>query len=151
GLRLMLEPLNLTYVIKDEALQITTKDKASTELTTGIYDVRDLVTPEGGGDRDFDSLIGVLTESVAIESWSDKGGQGSCQAGPLGTLVVSQTEEIQPQVSELLAALRLAKAQSKAGVFDHAITAGATPANQRIETLLADKIDISADAISLND
>ena len=151
GLRLMLEPLNLTYIIKDEALQITTKDKASTELTTGIYDVRDLVTPEGGGDRDFDSLISVLTESIATESWFDKGGQGSCQAGPLGTLVVFQTDEIQRQVSDLLAAMRLARAQSKAGIFDHTIVADATPANQRIETLLADKIDLSADAISLND
>jgi hypothetical protein len=151
ALRLLLAPLNLTYVVKDEVLQITTKDKAGTELVTEVYDVRDLVSPEGTDDRDFDSLIGLLTAIVSPPSWSDKGGLGSCQPGPLGTLVVLQSQEIQAEISDLLAALRLGKAQSKAGKFDEPILVGARVANKKIEMLLADKIDLNLDALSLKD
>src|SRR5262249_24567330 len=133
ALRLLLEPLNLTYVVKDEVLQITTKDKAGTELVTEVYDVRDLVTPVEGGDRDFDNLIGLLLASVDSETWTNKGGQGSCEPGPLGTLVVSQTQEIQVRTADLLAALRLAKAQAKAGKFDDAIVVGAPLAHKKIQ------------------
>src|SRR5262249_61993838 len=56
ALKLILQDYNLTYVIKDEVLQITTKDKAGTELVTKVYPVGDLVLPivppqqtQGGG------------------------------------------------------------------------------------------------------
>jgi tetratricopeptide (TPR) repeat protein len=56
ALKLILQDFNLTYVIKDEVLQITTKDKAGTELVTKVYPVGDLVLPivppqqtQGGG------------------------------------------------------------------------------------------------------
>jgi hypothetical protein len=45
ALRLMLGALDLTYVIKDEVLLITTPDKASNELSTKVYPVADLVMP----------------------------------------------------------------------------------------------------------
>jgi hypothetical protein len=51
--RLILGPLNLTYVIKDEVLQITSKEKASEQLVTKVYPVGDLVLQipqfQGGG------------------------------------------------------------------------------------------------------
>ena len=43
ALRLMLGPLDLAYVIKDEVLLITTKEKADAELVTKVYPVADLV------------------------------------------------------------------------------------------------------------
>ncbi|HTU26701.1 MAG TPA: hypothetical protein VMF30_14935 [Pirellulales bacterium] len=45
ALRLMLGALDLTYVIKDEVLLITTPDKANNELQTKVYPVADLVMP----------------------------------------------------------------------------------------------------------
>ena len=45
ALRLMLGGLDLTYVIKDEVLLITTLEKAGTELVTKVYPVADLVLP----------------------------------------------------------------------------------------------------------
>jgi hypothetical protein len=45
ALRLMLGGLDLTYVIKDEVLLITTPEKASSELVTKVYPVADLVLP----------------------------------------------------------------------------------------------------------
>ena len=45
ALRLMLGPMDLAYVIKDEVLLITTKEKADAELVTKVYPVADLVLP----------------------------------------------------------------------------------------------------------
>jgi len=45
ALRLMLRELDLTYVIQDEVLLITTPEEAETKLTTKVYPVADLVLP----------------------------------------------------------------------------------------------------------
>ena len=45
ALRLMLKELNLTYVIDNEVLMITSKDKAEETLVTKVYPVGDLVMP----------------------------------------------------------------------------------------------------------
>ncbi|QDT38035.1 hypothetical protein [Stratiformator vulcanicus] len=53
ALKLMLKPLNLTYVIEDEVMKITTQTVADDTLSTRVYPVGDLVipiaTPLGGG------------------------------------------------------------------------------------------------------
>jgi von Willebrand factor type A domain len=50
ALRLMLKELGLTYLIKDEVLQITTPEEADNQLSTKVYPVADLVLPipQGG-------------------------------------------------------------------------------------------------------
>jgi hypothetical protein len=45
ALRLMLRELDLTYLIKDEVLLVTTPEQAETELTVKVYPVADLVLP----------------------------------------------------------------------------------------------------------
>jgi hypothetical protein len=45
ALRLMLGAMDLTYVIKNEVLMITTPEKAGNELVTKVYPVADLVIP----------------------------------------------------------------------------------------------------------
>jgi tetratricopeptide (TPR) repeat protein len=45
AMRLMLRELNLTYIIKDEVLLITTPEEAETQLSTKVYPVADLVIP----------------------------------------------------------------------------------------------------------
>ncbi|HTN75012.1 MAG TPA: VWA domain-containing protein, partial [Pirellulaceae bacterium] len=49
ALRLMLKDHNLSYVVKDEVLVITTKEEAETTLTTRRYSVADLVLPISSG------------------------------------------------------------------------------------------------------
>ncbi|MEM6330390.1 MAG: hypothetical protein AAF790_09085, partial [Planctomycetota bacterium] len=53
ALRIMLKQLELTYIIKDEVLQITTEEAAALELTVKVYPVGDLVIDKspifGGG------------------------------------------------------------------------------------------------------
>jgi hypothetical protein len=45
ALKLVLGEHNLTYVVKDEVLLITTTDKANAQLVTKVYPVADLVLP----------------------------------------------------------------------------------------------------------
>ena len=44
-LKLLLEPVQLTYVIEDEVMKITTSAKAGEKLSTRVYPVGDLVIP----------------------------------------------------------------------------------------------------------
>ena len=56
ALRLMLEPLGLTYLIEDEVMKITTQAKADEKMSTRVYPVADLVIP-------IQPPMGLLTSS----------------------------------------------------------------------------------------
>ncbi len=51
ALKLMLKEMDLTYVIQDEVLKITTPEEAENELLTKVYPVADLVLPIISGSR----------------------------------------------------------------------------------------------------
>ncbi len=55
ALRLLLRPLQLTYVVRDEVLSITTQADADARLVVKVYPVADLVLPisSGGGINPF--------------------------------------------------------------------------------------------------
>src|SRR5689334_20058166 len=59
ALRLMLGAIDLTYVVKDEVLLITTPEKASEALVIKIYPVGDLASPGGAlrGGENFRQLV----------------------------------------------------------------------------------------------
>jgi general secretion pathway protein D len=135
ALKMLLEPLHLRTVVRDGVLKITSEEKASEALETRVYNVRDLVeiqsnragkpataltpvpVPEGTKVvlrergtityQDFDTLIDLITSTVQPDSWTDNGGQGSISGFPRGSLlVVSQTEDIQEELQQLLNMLR---------------------------------------------
>jgi len=49
ALKLLLDPLNLTYLVRDDVLQITSQSEAGQELIHKVYPVADLVMPIGAG------------------------------------------------------------------------------------------------------
>ncbi len=61
----------------------------------------------GGAQADFDTLIDLITTTVAPETWVDVGGTGTARgfANTL-SLVVSTTQEVHEQIADLLAQLR---------------------------------------------
>ena len=72
ALRLMLKPLELTYVIDDEVLLITSEDDALTRLSVKVYPVADLVLP-------------IITPQVSgIGGGGGGGGLGGGGGGGLG-------------------------------------------------------------------
>ncbi len=61
----------------------------------------------GGVQADFDSLIDLITTTIAPESWVDVGGPGSIKEFATNlSLVVSQTQDVHEQIADLLAQLR---------------------------------------------
>jgi hypothetical protein len=138
ALRLLLMRLDLTYVVGDGYLLITSKSQAEEKLSTKIYPVRDLVTlgsefrpapppndvssfpglvqafpgirPAPGKTDDFTGLIDLITSSVSPTTWDEVGGPGSIQPnGNAQAIAVSQTDEVHDQIVALLAALRLVR------------------------------------------
>lgn len=67
ALRLMLRELDLTYMIRDEVLLITTPEKAEDQLVTRVYPVADLVLP--------------IDNSSSINPFMGGGGLGGQQGG----------------------------------------------------------------------
>jgi general secretion pathway protein D len=170
GLKLMLEPFELTYVIRDEVLMVTTREEAKRALFTYFYDVRDLVAaieedelrarklfgdsapaaatatkptntepPKAGTSgaadekphldlgttraasqessvpkledpmshrfRASDTIMTLVQETIAPDSWEEAGGPGRISM-VAGVMVVSQTNDVQEYVEDMLGALR---------------------------------------------
>jgi len=187
ALNMILEPHHLTFVIKNEALKITSEQLGNGEVYQEVYNVADLVIPipnfvpsgnmglaqalnnalsshskmpgagghapitvmasQNGGTQnamlnpnvlaqsgapsagnpgfgmdtggmgpgglgggvfaDFDSLIDLVTSTVAPTTWDGVGGPGSVQPFPTNlSLVISQTQQVHEQIADLLEQLR---------------------------------------------
>ncbi len=112
ALNLVLKPLHLAYVIEDEVLKITSRQRRLGELEVRTYSVCDLVTgPEAGNDDkriiDFDVLYDLISTTVEPDSWEEVGGPGSIRAfEPTCSLVVRQTQQVHEEITELLQQIR---------------------------------------------
>ena len=82
ALRLMLKEMDLTYVVRDEVLLITTPEEAESELTTKVYPVADLVLPisSGAGANPF-SLGGGVQGQGGFGGGLGGGGAGQAGGG----------------------------------------------------------------------
>jgi hypothetical protein len=105
ALRLILDELDLAYVIRDEVLLVTTKDVAASLRETRTYPVQDLLTRWPAGTLRGRDLVRMITAVVEPETWDESGGSGAVELLP-GTLVVSQTQAVHSELADLLALLR---------------------------------------------
>lgn len=105
ALRLMLKRLQLTYVIRDEVLIITTPEEAEAQLLTCVYDIRDIV--HDPNDKTVRPLIDTILSCVATETWAKNGG-GEAEIRMLepGLLVISQIQPIHDEVRDLIKTIR---------------------------------------------
>ncbi len=114
----MLRPLQLTYVIRNGVLLITSQTEAENQLVVRIYPVRDLVSPPDEPNApfdqlDFDPLIDLINALVAPASWDTVGGPGSGNPLPPGLLAFSQTVEVHDEIAALLEGLAQARDMQK--------------------------------------
>ncbi len=123
ALTLILSQLDLTLLAKSRVILITTRDKASTELQTRVYPVADLVNAtrevqqECVASQDFDSLIDLITVTIAPQTWDNVGGPGTISAfGLKSALVISQTADVHEAIAGLLEVLRSLPSASSADV-----------------------------------
>ena len=110
GLKLMLEPLQLTYVVENEVLKITTLEVANHRYETRVYDVRKLM--EAGYDPEL--LTKIISPVLRVQdgnctSTSDgktvKGEQGKLGEAVIAIpegLVIYQTQPAHREIAKLL-------------------------------------------------
>jgi hypothetical protein len=114
ALRLLLKQHQLTYIIANEVLIITTPEQAETYIVTCVYDVRDLTS--GGSDvNELKKLIEAITGCVASETWKANGGSAEIRSLTPGLLVIAQTQSVHDEVHGLLDNVRQTLRQSPAG------------------------------------
>ncbi|QDU92768.1 hypothetical protein [Lignipirellula cremea] len=155
SLRLMLRELELTWVVANETLVITTPDEAEGHVLTRVYPVGDLATRsdesstllswEAGGGK-FDDLRDLITSTIAPEMWADVGGRGSISDGAFqgrDVLIVSQTEEVHDQIAHLFrqmrtfpAAPRPKQAEASTGLRVYRLTPKAAEKKEEIVAML---------------
>jgi hypothetical protein len=104
ALNLILAQNNLTTVIENEVLQVTTKDRANSTLVMRVYDVHDLAEADN-----IEQLIGILSsvpgdqDQVGKIRWLRLGGKY--------TLFVSKPESVHEGIQQVLADLRAVNAK----------------------------------------
>ena len=126
-LRNTLGELGLTFIVKDEVIQITTPEDAGSQLITRLYPVLDLVarrtavyeasvvvTSRTAGGRmgvaDYDSLIDCIITTIDPDCWEDVGGPGSvAEFDNAGVLIIAQTRDVHQKIGKLLNSLRHVK------------------------------------------
>lgn len=106
------ETEELTYLVDDEVLLITSEDEAQARLEVRVYRVDDLIRNEQTGMLDFDRVIELLATTVEHDSWQqNQTGEGCMIPLPPGMLVISQTRRVHQQIADLLAEVRNVKQQ----------------------------------------
>jgi hypothetical protein len=99
ALRLMLKSHQLTYVIENEILFVTTVEDAEKDLKVCVYDVRKIA----GDKADLMALVDTINSCVARETWA-KNGKGSAEirSPKAGLLVITQTQAVHNDIRNLL-------------------------------------------------
>ncbi|PNY38381.1 hypothetical protein C2E31_00035 [Rhodopirellula baltica] len=106
-LRLMLSDLDLTYVIKDDVLQFTTRSAAEHALSVELYSLRGELAAKGK------EVAEMVTRVIVPGFWEANHGPGSVI--PLDhVIVVSATSDVHYSVEQFLQRLELAHASNKA-------------------------------------
>ena len=106
----VLDDLELTWTLRDEALIVTTPEDAESPdtLLLAAHPVHDIAEwSQDGQAADYERLSDVIQGSIAPESWVDVGGPGSIKELG-GWLLMWQTHQVHGQIEALLAELRLA-------------------------------------------
>ncbi len=119
ALRLILEPLHLTYVVEDEVIMIVSRQRAKGELIVTTYAVADLLATEPAVAEKTDAeqiesglkqIIEVIQSTVSPDSWDAAGGPGSVRSyATTRSLVVRQTRDVHAEIAKLLEQIRRLK------------------------------------------
>lgn len=108
-LKVLLNDMNLTWVLRDGVMWVTTEISAEEEMQTAVYDVRDLC----GDDQESAALAAAIPHQTG-GTWIDSSGTGgSIVFAKSGTMVVRQTERGLDEVLNLLETYRKALRASK--------------------------------------
>jgi hypothetical protein len=112
ALNQLLGDLGLDYAVQNEVLWITSPKRLDAHPTTKLYYVADLVARLDKHNRpydDYDTLIGLITSTVAPATWGPAHGPGSIKGATVGgakVLSVRATYPVHHELADVLANLR---------------------------------------------
>lgn len=86
ALNLILQPLHLSYVIKDEVLKVTSEQMRDGEVFTVTYDVADLVIPIPNFVPGKMGISAGLSEAYGDLGYGGGGGPWGAQTGPMAVM-----------------------------------------------------------------
>ncbi len=118
ALTLMLQPIDLCYVVDEGYVLVTSPDKAAEKLQTRCHDVRGVVDfPDEFDseqlDSEFRTLADVVVATIAPDTWAEVGGEGSISAFPRkGVIVCSNTLDVHNEIDAFLKVSRKVRANS---------------------------------------
>jgi hypothetical protein len=102
-LETILDELDLTWLVRNETLQITTKEQADGELCVRVYDIADLLGPAHESKKLIQAIVELPV--IAEQESSNDGSRGAIRAVP-GALVICQSELTHREIEGLLNNLR---------------------------------------------
>ena len=112
ALNLLLGELGLDYAVQNEVLWITSPKHIDAHPTTRLYYVADLVARLDKHNQpydDYDTLVGLITSTVAPGTWGSPHGPGSIKGATLAgakVLSVRATYPVHHELADVLAKLR---------------------------------------------
>lgn len=106
-LRLMLDPLQLDYVLENDQLIITTQTRAQNTFETRVYFQKPLIASPTNNAPLLKQLVEVIPKSVEPDSWAPQ--KDGDRAGGEGTislfeqkLIIRQTQRVHDEINEFL-------------------------------------------------
>lgn len=115
-LKLILEPMYLTFIVEDEVVKVVNRQRSKGDLIIKTYLVADLLLamqkelPSTTQDDFFSELRQLLMRTIAPDSWDESGGRGSIQGHSLTNhLVIRQTADVHAEIVKLLQHIRRLK------------------------------------------
>ncbi len=104
ALDLLLREPELSWIVEDDELRITSRDAVQSSLKTRVYPVPDL---HDMADVSGDELIDLVTNTILPDQWSDAGGPGNLEYDARSrSLVCWQHREAHEALEDLLTDLR---------------------------------------------
>jgi hypothetical protein len=95
----VLRDLDLTYIIQDEMLLITTLDREEIATETRVYALKGKLT------SDVNMLVEYIPKVIEPQSWAEAGGEGEIVAYGPG-LIILQTQRVHDQINGLIGQLQ---------------------------------------------
>ncbi len=162
ALRRILGERDLSFVLpegEENVLLITTNDKSKEILTTRVYNLAELDTPDNEfiprdeKTSNLDEIVELITSTIAPTTWDSAGGAGSISI--FGeNLVFSQTREVHLQVVDLLSKLKQVRRQQQRKLGGNPVGAfpGATAADEeQFRQKFAARVDMDFKEVALKD
>jgi hypothetical protein len=145
ALRLMLNELELTFVLRDDVIVITTPEQAESQPQILAYPVDDLLDPVAGDA--LTDLSDLLHQLIAPQSWDSTGGPGMLKVINGKWLLVQQTSDVQAELTAFLHLLR----QALASQHFESLPARSAEPQQKIRAALDRTIELPLDQQPLMD